>query len=136
MGFTIQWCLQAVTSFPRPNICVPSNVYTHYTLPWIFTHHQWMLWWMSMVEVITSHLSTPGSLAGQALGDCPTTASCGIIISSLPLEVGLHGGGAGTSVPCMMDTYIQGNASLWCNEKKPVLVEDAWPSTLVHHVIG
>ena len=62
--------------------------------------------------------------------------SCGIIIPSLLLEGGLVWGGAGTSVPCMMDTYTQGNANLWCNEKKPILVEDAWPSALVHHFIG
>ena len=45
-------------------------------------------------------------------------------------------GGAGTPVPCMMVAHTQGNANLWCDEKKPVLVEDLWPSLLVHHFIG
>ena len=32
--------------------------------------------------------------------------------------------------------YTRECNNLWCDEKKPVLVEDAWPSTLVHHFIG
>ena len=54
LGFTIWWHLWAATSFPWPNICVPSNVYTHCTLPEVFTHLQWMLWQTSTVEIITS----------------------------------------------------------------------------------
>ena len=73
-------------------------------------------------------------LAGHQVTTLPLL-SCGIIVSSLPLEVGLHGVGVGTPVLCMMDAYTQGNASLWCNRKKSVLVEEAWPSTLVHHFL-
>ena len=60
--------------------------------------------------------------------------SCGIILVSPPVEVGLCGVGLVHLSQCMMDTYIQGNANLWCN-KKSVLVEDVWPSTLVCHFI-
>ena len=45
-------------------------------------------------------------------------------------------GGTGTPVLCMMVAHTQGNTNLWCNEKKPVSVEDSWPSMLVHHFIG
>ena len=31
---------------------------------------------------------------------------------------------AGTSVPCLVDTHTQGNASLLHDEKKSVMVED------------
>ena len=44
-------------------------------------------------------------------------------------------GGTGTPVPCMTAAHTQGNANLWCNEKKSVLVEDSWPSVLVHHFV-
>ena len=50
------------TSFPPPHIHVPSNVHGHITLPKVFTAFQWMLWWTSITEVITSHLSVPGKL--------------------------------------------------------------------------
>ena len=39
---------------PLANVYVPSDVYTHSTLPGVFTHLQWMPQWMSTVEVITS----------------------------------------------------------------------------------
>ena len=55
LGFTIWWCLWEAVSFPQQNACVPSDIYTHITLPGIFTHLQWMLWQMSTVEVVTSH---------------------------------------------------------------------------------
>ena len=58
--FTIQWLLQAAMSFPWPNTCVPSDIYSHITLPVVFIHPWWMLQWTSMVEVVTSHWSTPG----------------------------------------------------------------------------
>ena len=51
----MQWHQQAVTSFPQPNVCDPADIHTCYMLPVVFTHHQWMLQWMSTVEVITSH---------------------------------------------------------------------------------
>ena len=76
-----------------------------------------------------------GSLAGWALGDHLTTALLWHHHIFTSLGSGLAWDGAGTSVPCMMDTYTQGNTNLWCN-KKSVLVEDAWPSALVHHFIG
>ena len=44
-------------------------------------------------------------------------------------------GGAGTPVLCMTAAHTQGNVNLWCNEKKSVLVEDLWPSMLVHHFV-
>ena len=31
------------------------KVHGHITLPTVFSHLVWMLWWMSMAEVITSH---------------------------------------------------------------------------------
>ena len=43
--------------------------------------------------------------------------------------------GAGTPVPCMTAAHTQGNANLWCNEKKLVSVENMWPSTLVCHFV-
>ena len=55
VGFTIQWHLQGRTSFPWPNMDVPSNAYAYCTLPSVLTHLQWMLWWTSTVEVVTSH---------------------------------------------------------------------------------
>ena len=52
---TIQCHLWAATSFPQPNSCVPLDVNSHVTLPVVLTHLLWMLQWISMVEVITSH---------------------------------------------------------------------------------
>ena len=54
LRLTICWHLWVVTSFPQPNAHVPSNVYSHNTLHDVFTHLQLMLWWTSMVEVVTS----------------------------------------------------------------------------------
>ena len=62
-------------------------------------------------------------------------SSCGVLSFSPPMEVVFAWGGAGIPVPCMMAAHTQGNANLWCNEKKSVLVEDSWPSTLVLHFI-
>ena len=56
-------------SFPQPNGPVPLDVNSHVMLPVVFTHLLWMLWWMSMVEVVTSSQSTQESLAGRAMGD-------------------------------------------------------------------
>ena len=64
-GFTIWWGLWAETSFPWPNVCVPSNIYSNISLPGVFTHLQWMLWQTSMVEVVTWHYSTPGKSCWQ-----------------------------------------------------------------------
>ena len=51
------------------------NIYTHCTLPGVFTHLQWMLWQMFMVESCKLPINPPqGSLTGWALGDHLTTA--------------------------------------------------------------
>ena len=65
----------------------------------------------------------------------PLILSCGIILHSPPVEVGLHGVGWGHLSHAMTDTYTQGKANLWCNKKKLVLVQDVWLSTLVHHFV-
>ena len=51
--------------------------------------------------------------------------SCGVFFPSPPKEGSLAWDGTGTPVPCMMVAHTQGNPNLWCNEKKPVLVEDS-----------
>ena len=62
---------------------------------------------------------------------------CGIFLPSFTsLGSWPAWGGAGTSVPCMADTYTQGNANLWHDKKKLVSVEDVWLSALVHHFLG
>ena len=65
---TIQWYLWAEMSIPLPNICDPVDIHAHYTLPEVFTHSQWMLWWTSMAEVIASHWSTPGKSSWPDVG--------------------------------------------------------------------
>ena len=45
---------------PPPKKCSPVGIHFHYTLPEVFTHPMWTLWWMSMGEVVTSHWSTSG----------------------------------------------------------------------------
>ena len=55
LGFTIHWHQWALTLLPLSHVCVPSKVHGHITLPKVFTLPWWMLWWMSMAEVITSH---------------------------------------------------------------------------------
>ena len=77
-----------------------------------------------------------GSFTARSLGDC-----LAIFLLWCPLFITSWGGslawgGTGTPVLCMMVAHTQGNTNLWCNEKKPVLVEDSWPSMLVHHFIG
>ena len=64
------------------------------------------------------------------------SCSCGVLLSSPSMEVVLHGVGAGTPVLYMKVAHTQGNANLWHNKKKLVLVEDSWPSMLVHHFVG
>ena len=58
---TVQWHLWAEDIYPSAK-CMhdPVNIHFHYTLPEVFTHPWWMLWWTSIGEVITSHWSTPG----------------------------------------------------------------------------
>ena len=77
-----------------------------------------------------------GSFTGRSLGDC-----LAIFLLWHPLIITSYGGslawgGAGTPVPCMMVAHTQGNANLWHDKKKPVLVEVLWPSMLVCHFVG
>ena len=125
MGSTIQWHLWAAMSFPQPNIHGPVDIHTHYTLPRVFTHHQW-----------DAAVDIHGRSHNQVLGDHLSTVLLWHHHIFTSLGSGLTWGGAGTSVPCMMDSYTQGNTNLWCNEKKLVSVEDAWPSALVCHLVG
>ena len=109
-------------SIPLPNACNPVDIHFHYMLPVVFTHPWWMLQQKSTGEVITSHWSTQGSLAGLILGDCQTTIFLWHNLAFTPFGSWLNWGGVGTSVPCMTDTNTQGNTSLWCNEEKSVAV--------------
>ena len=76
-----------------------------------------------------------GSFTGRSLGDHLTT----FLLWHPPFFTSYRGslawGGAGTPVPYMTASHTQGNANLWCDEKKLVLVEDLWPSALVHHFV-
>ena len=77
-----------------------------------------------------------GSFTGRSLGDC-----LAIILLWHPLFITSWGGslawgGTGTPVLCMTVAHTQGNANLWCDEKKAVSVEDSWPSVLVRHFVG
>ena len=92
MGFTIPWHLWARMSFPQPNVCVPSNEYAYCTLPGVFPPP-------SVDAPVDVHgrshnlpLIHPREvlLAGCWMTTWPLL-SCGIITSSLPAEVGLHG---------------------------------------------
>ena len=76
-----------------------------------------------------------GSFTGRSLGDHLTTFLLCHPLFLTSYRGSLVWGGAGTPVPCMMAVHTQGNANLWCDEKKSVLVEDLWPSALVHHFI-
>ena len=76
-----------------------------------------------------------GSFTGRSLGGCLTSFLLWCPLSFTSYRGSLVWGGAGTPVPCMMAAYTQGNANLWCDEKKSVSVEDLWPSMLVHHFI-
>ena len=62
--------------------------------------------------------------------------SCGILFLFTSCRGSLAWGEAGTPILGMMAAHTQGNANLWCNEKKSVSVEDSWPSVLVHHFVG
>ena len=76
-----------------------------------------------------------GSFTGRSSGDCLTIFLlwCPLFITSN--RGSLVWGGAGTPVLCMMVAHTQGNTNLWC-DKKPVSVEDLWPSMLVHYLVG
>ena len=77
-----------------------------------------------------------GSFTGRSLGDHLAISClwCSLFITSQGSH--LAWGGTGTPVPCMTVANPQGNANLWHNEKKPVPVEDLWPSMLACHFIG
>ena len=92
--FTIQWHLWAATSFPQPNVCVPFVIYSHVTLPVVFTPssvdalvdvhgriHNFQL--IHLREVL---------LTGHWVTALPIF-SCGIISVSPIVEVGLYGVG-------------------------------------------
>ena len=106
--------------------CDPVDFHFHNTLPEVFTHPLLMPQWMSMREVITSHWSTLGE-SGWTWCRATTRplSTLGVVFLSLPFGSWLNWGGAGTSVPYMVDAHTQWNASFWCNKKKSVLVEDA-----------
>ena len=72
-------------------------------------------------------------LVGHQVTALPLS-SCGILFFTCYKGI-LAWGGAGTPVPCMTAAHTQGNANLWCNEKKSVLVEDLWLSILVCHFV-
>ena len=108
---------------PPPNSYNPVDIQLHYTLPEVFSHPLWTLWWTSIGEVITSHWSTQGKPCWPGTGWLPDHYLLRHCLTVTPLGSWLNWGGAGTSVPCLADTHTQGNASLWCDEKKSVSVE-------------
>ena len=122
---------------PLPYICVPPEVCSQITLP-VFLH-------MSSVDAPVDIYGPSCNflffhprealLVGHQVTALPS-CSCSIISSSPPKVGSLAWGGTGTPVPCMMAAHTQENTNLWCNEKKPVLVEDSWPSVLVRHFVG
>ena len=90
-------------SFPLPHVCVLSEVYGHITLPKVFTHLLWMLWWTSMAEVITSQYQPQGSFSGRSLGDHLTI----VLLWHHLCFTSYRGSGMGLGTPvlCMMDAY-------------------------------
>ena len=72
-----------------------------------------------------------GSFTCRSLGDHLTIVLLWCPLSFTSCRGSLALGGTGTPVQCMMAAYTQGNANLWCNEKKSVSVEALWPSMLV-----
>ena len=130
VGFTIPWYLWARTSFPQQNVCVPSNNYAYSTLPGVYLDASADVHGRSRNFLLIHPREV---LLARHWGTALPLLSCAIFTS---FGSGLVWGGAGTSVPCMVDTYTQGNANLWCDEKKSVSVEDMWPSMLVHHFVG
>ena len=76
-----------------------------------------------------------GSFTGRSSGDCLSIVLLWCPLSFTSWRVSLAWGGTGTPVPCMMAAHTQGNANLWCDEKKSVLVEHLWPSVLVCHFV-
>ena len=71
-----------------------------------------------------------GNFTGRLLGDHLTTFLLWHPLFFTSYIGSLAWGGAGTPVPCLMAVHTQGNANLWNDEKKSVLVEDSWPSAL------
>ena len=109
------------TSIPLPNACDPVDIQFHYTLPEVFTHPQWMLWWMSMGKVVASHWSTREVFLAWCWVITRPLSSCGSLAVT-PLRSGLNWGGAATSVLCLADTPHTGNTSFWCTEERSVSV--------------
>ena len=136
VGFTIcqhQWALM---SFPPPySTCSFWGLQPH--------HVTWGLHLSSVdvpVDVHSRSHNFPFFHPREALlvGHWVTTLplfSCGVHFHFTSYRGSLAWGGTGTPVPCMTVAHTQGNANLWCNEKKSVSVEGMWPSMLVHHFI-
>ena len=92
--------------------------------------------WSSPILSGCSGRCPQGSFTGRLSGDC-----LAIFLLQCPLIITSYAGslawcGASTPVLCMTVAHTQGNANLWCDEKKLVSVEDSWLSMLVHHFIG
>ena len=96
---TIWWHLWAETSIPLPNALNPvghsvnEDINTHYTLPGIFSHPQWMFQLTSTEEAIASHWSTPEVSPAWHWVVARPSSSCGVVLLSLPQGVGLTGVG-------------------------------------------
>ena len=103
--------IYGLMSIPPPDACKPAShsvqgdIHTHYTLLEIFNHLQWMFQLMSKGEVIASHLSPQGSLSSLMLGVCQTIILLWHCLAVIPLGSSLDWGGAGTPVPCLVDTH-------------------------------
>ena len=122
---------------PRPYVHVPLEVYSP-------NHFTCGLHLSSMDAPVDIHDSSCNFLffhpREALLVGCWVTALplsfCGVLSLSPPEGVVLNGVRLVHPVPCMMVAHTQGNTKLWHNEKKPVSVEDLWPSALVHHFVG
>ena len=133
---TVQWHLWAEDVYPSAK-CMWS---CRHPLP---LHITWSLHPSSMDAVVDIHgrshnfllIHTREVLLAWCWSVTIPLSSSGVLLLSLPLGVGLTGGGASTSVPCLTGPHSQGNASFWHNEEKSVVVEDVWLSMLVCHFI-
>ena len=119
--------IHGLTSIPPPSACNPvhhsvnEDIHVHYTWPRNFTHLWWTLWLAYMGEAIDSHLYHPRevSLAWCWVITRPSS-SCGVVLLSLPLGVGLTGVGL-VHLSCAWPTCKGTPASdtmrrsqLWC----------------------
>ena len=117
-----------------------------YMFLWRFTAKSLYLWSSPILSGCSdrhpqSKLQLPifppqGSFTGRLLGDCLAKFLLWHPLFITSQRGSLVWGGTGTPVPCMTVAHTQGNTNLWCNKKKPVSVEDSWPSMLVRYFIG